>query len=160
MEIASGTVVVIDYTLTNDQGEVIDSSEGGTPLAYLQGAGQIIPGLEQALEGKAAGDAVSTSIEPEDGYGERDESLVVVLPRDRFRGVDDIEIGMQFQATTTQGPRLMTVQKVEGENVTVDGNHPLAGEALNFDVKIREVREATDEEKAHGHVHGPGGHHH
>lgn len=160
MQIAEGTVVSIDYTLKNKHGEVLDSSAGNEPLAFIQGAGQIIPGLEKALEGKAEGDKLQTKIAPEAAYGARDDALIVTLPKDRFRGVEAIEAGMQFQASTPQGPRLMTVQKVEGEHVTVDGNHPLAGEELDFDVTVRGVREATEEEMSHGHVHGPGGHSH
>lgn len=160
MQIANDVVVSIEYTLTDDQGNVIDSSVGGEPLAYLHGAGNIIPGLEDALEGKAVGDSFKVSVTPAEGYGEKDEGLLQVVPRSMFRGVDDIEPGMQFHAQTDHGMQVITVAKVEGDNVTVDGNHPLAGQNLNFDVKVLEVRAATAEELEHGHVHGAGGHHH
>ncbi|MCX4189310.1 peptidylprolyl isomerase [Methylophaga sp. OBS3] len=160
MKVADNVVVVIDYTLTNNEGQVIDSSEGAGPLAYLHGAGNIIPGLEDALAGKEAGDSVKASIEPAQAYGERHEALKQEVPAELFSGVDKVEVGMQFQSETDQGPVLVTVTEVGAETITVDGNHPLAGVHLNFDVEIREVREATKEELEHGHVHGEGGHHH
>jgi FKBP-type peptidyl-prolyl cis-trans isomerase SlyD len=160
MKVADKTVVVIDYTLKDNDGTVIDSSEGAGPLAYLHGAGNIIPGLEEALLGKAAGDEVKASIEPAKAYGERHEELKQDVPRDLFSGVDDVQVGMQFQSETDQGPVLVTVVEVNDDSVTVDGNHPLAGVHLNFDVTIREVREPSQEELDHGHVHGEGGHHH
>ncbi|MES2917724.1 MAG: peptidylprolyl isomerase [Pseudomonadota bacterium] len=160
MQIANDVVVSIEYTLTDDQGNVIDSSVGGEPLAYLHGAGNIIPGLEDALEGKVVGDSFKVSVTPAEGYGEKDEGLLQVVPRSMFRGVDNIEPGMQFHAQTDHGMQVITVTNVEGDNVTVDGNHPLAGQNLNFDVKVLEVRVATAEELEHGHVHGAGGHHH
>lgn len=160
MKIAENSVVVIDYKLTDNDGEVIDSSEGAGPLAYLHGMGNIITGLEEALLGKEAGDEVKASIEPAKAYGERQEDMKQEVPRDLFSGIDNIELGMQFQSETEQGPVMVTVVAVEEEMVTVDGNHPLAGVHLNFDVTIREVREASEEELAHGHVHGEGGHQH
>jgi FKBP-type peptidyl-prolyl cis-trans isomerase SlyD len=160
MKVAENTVVVIDYTLKDNDGSVIDSSEGAGPLAYLHGAGNIIPGLEEALLGKEAGDEVQASIEPGKAYGERHEQLKQEVPRELFSGVDKVEVGMQFQSETEQGPVLVTVTDVKEETVTVDGNHPLAGVHLNFDVTIREVREASEEELEHGHVHGEGGHQH
>ena len=161
MLIAANKAVSIDYTLTNDAGEVIDSSAGGAPLAYLQGAGNIIVGLEKALEGKQVGDQVKVAIEPEDAYGEYSAELVTTLSRAMFEGVDELEVGMQFHASGPDGGmQIVTIRDVEGDDVIVDGNHPLAGQRLNFEVKIVEVREASDEEIAHGHVHGEGGHHH
>ncbi|MFW5450937.1 MAG: peptidylprolyl isomerase [Methylophagaceae bacterium] len=160
MKVTENAVVVIDYTLTDNDGEVIDSSEGAGPLAYLHGAGNIINGLEDALLGKEAGDEVKASIEPKDGYGERVEDMKQEVPRELFAGIDNIELGMQFQSETDQGPVMVTVVAMEEEMITVDGNHPLAGTHLNFDVTIREVREASKEELEHGHVHGEGGHHH
>jgi FKBP-type peptidyl-prolyl cis-trans isomerase SlyD len=129
-------------------------------LAYLHGAGNIIPGLENALEGKKAGDSLKVTIAPEDGYGEKSEGLIQVVPKDMFQGVETVEVGMQFHAQTDHGMQVITVAAVDGNNVTVDGNHPLAGQTLNFDVKIIEVRAASPEELDHGHVHGAGGHHH
>ncbi len=161
MLIAVNKAVSIDYTLTNDAGEVIDSSAGGAPLVYLHGAGNIIAGLENALEGKQAGDELSVAIEPEDGYGEYSVELVSTLGREMFEGVDQLEVGMQFHASGPDGSmQVVTVRDVDGDEVTVDGNHPLAGQRLNFQVKVVAVRDAAAEELAHGHIHGEGGHHH
>ena len=160
MNVAKDKVVSIDYTLTGPNGEVLDSSRGREPLPYLHGAGNIIPGLESALEGKAAGDQLVVDVPAEQAYGARDEKLVQPVPRDRFQGVADIKPGMQFQAQTPQGPRVVTVVGVDDTNVHIDANHPLAGVPLKFDVKVVGVRDASAEELTHGHVHGPGGHHH
>lgn len=160
MQIAKHTVVAIDYVLTDDDGEVIDSSEGREPLSYLHGGSGIIPGLERELEGKQAGDALQVAVTPEDGYGERNDALRQEIPRDQFDGVDDLELGMQFRVDADDGPMVITIVKLEDEVVTIDGNHPLAGVNLNFAVTVRAVREATEEEIAHGHAHGPGGHSH
>jgi FKBP-type peptidyl-prolyl cis-trans isomerase SlyD len=160
MQIAQDVVVSIHYTLTNDKGETLDSSAGGEPLAYLQGHGNLIPGLENALNGKQAGDKLTVQVSPAEGYGEYDKNLVQRVPRRSFRGIADVRVGMQFQMQAEQGPRAVTVTQVIGDMVTVDGNHELAGQTLNFDVEIVEVRTATQEELEHGHVHGPGGHHH
>ena len=157
MQIAQNSVVAFHYTLTNDAGEVLDSSEGRQPLTYLHGAGNIIPGLEKELEGHEAGEKLNVSVSPEEGYGEVQPQLVQEVPRDAFQGVESVEPGMQFQAQTQGGPLMVTVTQVEGDTVTVDGNHPLAGQKLNFDVEIAEVREASQEEIEHGHVHGEGG---
>jgi len=160
MLIAQDKVVLIHYTLKNDEGEVIDSSSGRDPLAYLHGQGNIIPGLEKALEGKQAGDKLSVRVEPSEGYGTRDARLIQEVPRQQF-GSANVQPGMQFHAQTAQGhTRVVTVTGIAGDMVTVDGNHPLAGENLNFDVEVTNVRDASEEELSHGHVHGPGGHHH
>ncbi len=153
MQIAKNAVVAIDYTLRDTDGEVLDASPEGQPLQYLHGAGNIIPGLEKALEGKSAGDDVDVSIAPEDAYGERDERLQQDVPKSMFEGVEKIEAGMRFQAQTQSGPQVVTVAAVTGDQVTVDANHPLAGQTLNFKVKVSDVREASDEELEHGHVH-------
>lgn len=160
MQIAAQSVVSIHYTLTNDQGEVLDSSSGGEPLTYLHGAHNIIPGLENALVGKRQGDQLDVSIAPVDAYGEFRDELVQQVPRSAFQGVDEIEPGMQFHAQGAQGPVLVTVTEVTADTVTVDGNHPLAGERLHFSVEITEVRPATEQELAHGHAHGAHGHDH
>jgi FKBP-type peptidyl-prolyl cis-trans isomerase SlyD len=160
MQITKDTVATIDYTLTDPKGQVIDSSRGRVPLAYLHGASNIIPGLESALEGKNAGDSVNVTVAPEQGYGPRDPNLVQPVPRTSFQGVPEIKKGMQFQAQTPGGARIVTVVDVDPQNVTVDANHPLAGMDLNFDVKVVEVRQATPEELSHGHAHGPEGHNH
>lgn len=157
MQIAQNSVVAFHYTLTNDAGEVLDSSEGRDPLTYLHGAGNIIPGLEKELEGRETGEKLNVAVTPEDGYGEVQPQLVQEVPRDAFQGVEAVEPGMQFQAQTQGGPLMVTVTQVEGDTVTVDGNHPLAGQKLNFDVEIADVREASQEEVEHGHVHGEGG---
>ncbi|NJD31346.1 MAG: peptidylprolyl isomerase [Gammaproteobacteria bacterium] len=161
MLIAQDKVVLIHYTLTNEEGQVLDSSSGGDPLAYIHGQGNIIPGLEKALEGRQAGDKLNVRVEPSEGYGVRDDSLIQQVPRRAFGGVKDVQPGMQFHAQSSQGQtRVVTVTRIQGDMVTVDGNHPLAGEVLTFDVEVTEVRDATGEELEHGHVHGPGGHHH
>jgi FKBP-type peptidyl-prolyl cis-trans isomerase SlyD len=161
MLIVANKAVSIDYTLTNDAGEVIDSSAGGAPLVYLHGAGNIIVGLEKALEGKRAGDELKVSIEPQDAYGEFSPELVAVLGREMFEGVDELEVGMQFHASGPDGSmQIVTIRDLDGDEVTVDGNHPLAGQRLTFEVKVVDVRDAHAEEIAHGHVHGEGGHHH
>ena len=160
MQISENTVVAFHYTLTNNAGETIDSSlQRGEPLSYLHGHGNIIPGLEKALLGKSSGDKLNVTVTPEEGYGERHDQLIQDVPASAFDGADgNLQPGMQFQAETEAGPRLFTITAVEGDQVTVDGNHPLAGETLTFDVEITDVREATEEEQSHGHAHGPEGH--
>lgn len=160
MQIANDKVVLIHYTLTDDEGKVLDSSEGQEPLAYLHGHGNIIPGLENALTGRSAGEKLSVTVAPIDGYGERDNDMVQSVPKSAFQGVDEILPGMQFQAQSPEGMQLVTVLDVDGDEVILDGNHPMAGLTLNFAVEITEVRDASREELEHGHVHGPGGHHH
>ena len=160
MQIENNLVVSFDYTLTDNEGQVIDTSDGREPLAYLHGKGGIIPGLERELAGKTVGDELQVSVAPADGYGERNESLKQDVPRAQFDGVEELEVGMQFRVDTEGGPMVINVMEIGDEIVTVDGNHPLAGIHLNFAVTIRDIREATSEELDHGHVHGPGGHHH
>lgn len=155
LPIADGTVVHIHYTLTNDAGEVLDSSQGMDPLAYLHGAGNIIPGLENALNGQQAGASLNVRIEPEDAYGPRHDELIQVVPRHLFE-VDDIQPGMAFR----DGDQVLVIAAVNDDDITVDGNHPLAGQVLHFAVEVVSVRTASDEEQSHGHVHGAGGHHH
>ncbi|GAB3045835.1 peptidylprolyl isomerase [Acinetobacter apis] len=157
--IANNLVVAFQYTLTNAEGETLDKSQG-EPLTYLHGAGNIIPGLEKALEGKVAGDKFKVTIPAAEGYGEYNPDLVQEVPAQMFQGVENIEAGMQFQAQTDDGVQIVTVKSVEGETVLVDANFPLAGQDLTFDVEITEVREASQEELDHGHVHGAGGHQH
>jgi FKBP-type peptidyl-prolyl cis-trans isomerase SlyD len=158
LTIKENSAVSFHYTLTDDDGQTLDSSAGKDPLAYLHGAGNIIPGLESALEGKAVGDAMVVAVTAAEGYGEVQQELIQEVPRDAFQGVDSIEVGMQFEAQTGQGGNVpVTVTAVTDEVVTVDGNHPLAGKNLNFDVSIEDVREATEEELEQGHVNGAGG---
>lgn len=160
MQIGKNKVVTLNYVLKNDAGEILDQSQDGSFL-YLHGASNIIPGLEQALENKSVGDSFNVNIAAADAYGERDDSMVQVVPRDMFEADAPVEAGMQFHAQTPEGHMItVTVTSVEGDEITVDGNHPLAGEALNFDVSVVDIRDASEEELDHGHVHGPGGHHH
>jgi FKBP-type peptidyl-prolyl cis-trans isomerase SlyD len=160
MQIKRNTVVTIDYTLHDNDGSLIESSEGRDPYSYIHGIGATIPGLEAALEGKGTGEELTVSLPPDQAYGERDEELVQVVPRERFKFGGDLAAGMQFHASTDTGTRVVTVTRIDGEEVTVDGNHPLAGSTLTFAVTVREVREASAEELEHGHVHGAGAHGH
>ncbi|HMF44018.1 MAG TPA: peptidylprolyl isomerase [Polyangia bacterium] len=158
MEVGADKAVTIHYTLRDDAGEVLDSSEGREGLTYLHGAGNIVPGLEKALDGKQVGDELKVKIAPADGYGERDEENIRKVPRRRLPE-GKIAPGMRLRLQTDHGPMIVAVTAVEGDYVTIDGNHPLAGMTLHFEVKVVEVRDATAEERTHGHVHGPGGHH-
>lgn len=160
MPIAQDDVVTIHYTLRDDADEVIDSSADGEPLAYLHGHGNIIPGLERELAGKNAGDRLKVRVPAADGYGEYDRALVQQVPRRTLKGIANLKVGMRLQAGTQHGQRPVTVTRIAGDMVTLDGNHPLAGRNLQFEVEITAVRAATAEELAHGHVHGHGGHHH
>lgn len=152
MEIAAARVASIHYTLTDTDGRVLDKSPDTQPLRYFHGAGNIIPGLEKALDGKQAGDSLKVEVRPEEAYGVRNDALVKVLPREAFQGVDKVEAGMQFRAQGEGGPLLLTVIDVGDAGVTVDGNHPLAGQTLHFDVQVAEVREASEQEKQAGRV--------
>jgi len=156
MQIAKHKVASIHYTLTDNDGKVLDSSSGREPLHYIQGIGNLIPGMEEGLEGKKQGDKVNLKVSPEKGYGVKSDELIQKVPRSAF-GDQKIEKGMQFQ--TNQGG-VVTVTNVGLSEITVDANHPLAGVELNFAVEVLSIREATEDELAHGHVHGPGGHHH
>ena len=154
MQIADKMVVSIHYTLTNNEGDVIDSSVDDAPLSYLHGAGNIVPGLETALLGKSVGESLQVTVQPEDAYGERHDEMVQIVPREMFQGVEEIQPGMQFQAEAPDGGvQMIIVADVADNEITVDANHPLAGEVLNFDVSIEAVREPTPEELDHGHVH-------
>ncbi len=160
MQIENKRVISLTYTLKDNDDNVIDQSNDGS-FCYLHGASNIIPGLENALAGKAAGDELSVSIPPEEGYGVRDDERIQDVPRNMFPPEQEIEAGMQFNAQSPEGQSIVVVvAKVEEDTVTVDGNHPLAGVQLNFDVKVMEIRDATAEELEHGHVHGPHGHAH
>lgn len=161
MTIKHNSAVSFHYTLTDDGGQQLDSSAGGEPLAYLHGAGNIVPGLENALEGKNIGDSMTVAVSAAEGYGESQPELIQEVPRESFQGVDDIQVGMQFEAQTGNGQSVpVTVTAVTEAFVTVNGNHPLAGKNLNFDVSITDVRDPTQEELDHGHIHGPDGHNH
>ena len=160
MTVTRDSIVTIHYTLRDDAGTIIDSSTSGEPLAYLHGHGNLVPGLERELAGKNAGAKLSVKLAAADGYGEYDKQLVQRVPLRSLRGISDLKVGMRLQAQTQQGPRAVTVTHIAGDMVTLDGNHPLAGKNLNFEIEITAVRAATQEELSHGHVHGAGGHHH
>lgn len=160
MNITKDVVASIDYTLTNDNGEVLDSSSGREPLAYLHGRGNLIPGLESELEDKAIGDKLVAVIPPDRAYGVRTDELLQDFQLDQFQNKDEVQVGVQFQVKYGEDHHIATVTKVENNMVSVDMNHPLADMTLHFDVEVMEVRDATAEELEHGHVHGPGGHQH
>jgi len=155
--IAANKAVDIHYTLTNGAGEELDSSRNQTPLPYIHGTEALVPGLEKELEGKAVGDKIVCSVAPAEGYGEINPELTQTVARDLFQFDGDIEIGMRFEAEAEHGIELVTVIGLDETNITIDANHPLAGETLNFDVEIMAIRDATSEELEHGHVHGAGG---
>ena len=159
MKVCDDKVVTIHYTLKDADGELLDSSTPEDPMAYLHGQGNIIEGLETALVGKQVGEKLSVSVEPSEAYGEFDESMIQKVPVSAFEGVESVEPGMQFHADTADGPRVVTVKQVKDENVTVDANHPLAGIHLHFEVEITDIRNATEDELQHGHIHGPGCNH-
>ena len=156
MQISKHKVASIHYTLKDQEGQIIDTSSGKEPLVFIQGIGNLIPGMEDGLEGKKLGDKFNIKVSPEKGYGVKSDDLIQKVPRSAF-GDQHIEKGMQFQ---TNHGNVVTVTNVGLSEITVDGNHPLAGVELHFDVEVMSVREATAEELEHGHVHGPGGHHH
>ena len=153
MEVAQDRVVTIAYTLKDDEGNVLDSSENHGDLAYIHGHQNIVEGLEDALEGKDVGDTVTTTVEPEKGYGDRHDQLMFTVPRSNMPD-GDLEVGMQFAAQDKEGnQQVVTLIDIGDEEVKLDANHPLAGQTLHFDVTVNDVREASDEEVEHGHVH-------
>ncbi len=160
MQIAERTVAMFHYTLKNANGEILDSSDGAEPLPYLHGAGNIVPGLEAQMLGKSAGDKFQAIVPPALGYGEHDQSKIQQIPKSVFPAGQPVEVGMQFGAQTPQGPLAITIAAIEGDMITIDGNHPLAGVTLHFDIEVVDVRDATLEENLHGHAHGTGEHHH
>jgi FKBP-type peptidyl-prolyl cis-trans isomerase SlyD len=160
MIVANEKVISIHYTLKNDEGVTLDTSDGQAPLAFIQGKGNIIPGLEKALDGKKVGDKVNAVIPPDEAYGAKNAELVQKVPISNFQDAEQVKAGVQFQIQLPQGAQIATVVSVEKEEVTIDMNHPLADVTLHFDVEIAEIRDATAEELEHGHVHGPEGHEH
>lgn len=159
--ISDGKVVDLLYALKNDSGEVLDRADSEAPFTYLHGGQQIVPGLESALTGLKVGDKKNVTVEPADGYGELNPELRLTVGRSQFPGKMEVEPGMQFEAQTPDGHGVVfTVESIEGDKIKIDGNHPLAGQRLHFDVEVLSMRDATDEEKEHGHAHGPDGHHH
>ncbi|MCB0394471.1 MAG: peptidylprolyl isomerase [Bdellovibrionales bacterium] len=159
MTVTADHVVEFEYTLKNDKGEVIESSVGGPGVFYLHGHGGIIPGLESEMSGMSVGANKSVAVEPAQAYGEYDSALVRKVKKEELKGIPHLEVGLQLEGSDGENFQVFTVTSIEDENVTLDGNHPLAGQKLHFEVKILNVRAATAEELAHGHVHGPDGHH-
>ena len=159
MQIAPQAVVTIHYTLTDELGVTLDASTPDQPLVYLHGAGNLIAGLERELLGRRAGDRFAATIAPEEAYGERVADMIQQVPRDLFGEDQEVEVGMRFSGNTPQGPITVVVAAIDGDQVTLDGNHPMAGKTLHFDVTVAAVRPATAQELLHGHVHGPGCHH-
>lgn len=161
MNVGANTVVSFDYVLCDSDGRELDSSRETGPLAYLHGAGGIIPGLADAMTGRASGERFSVVVQPEQAYGLSDPKMIAALPRERFSGTDTIAVGMQFHAQTTEGhARVVRVVAVDDRTVTIDANHPLAGQSLSFDITVVDVREATASEIEHGHPHGQHCEHH
>ena len=160
MQIKENSVVNIHYTLTNDAGEVLDSSSGKEPLMYMHGHNNLIPGLEDQLAGKKAGDKFNADVEAEDAYGLHHEEAIQQIPLSALANIPNLEVGMQLQASTDQGPVAVRVAEINDEHVVLDGNHPLAGQRLHFAVEVMSVRDATPSELEHGHAHGGDGHHH
>lgn len=159
--IGANKVVSFHYTLKDSKGKQLESSVGADPMMYLHGAENIVPGLERQMEGKAVGAKFDAKIAPEDGYGVRDERAAQSVPRNSFPADIDIEVGAQFTAEAPDGSIMpVWVTGVDKDNVQIDRNHPLAGETLNFNIEVVAIRDASKEEVAHGHPHGPGGHHH
>jgi FKBP-type peptidyl-prolyl cis-trans isomerase SlyD len=160
--VEDGVVVGIYYTLKDDRGQVIDTNrKGGSPLKYLQGAGNLVPGLERALQGAKKGDTIKVDVAPEEGYGQPKPELLEEVPREAFPADAPVAPGAVFNGRHPNGHSFQVrIAKVEGDKVTVDRNHPLAGKTLHFEVTVDKLRESTEEERAHGHVHGDGGHHH
>jgi FKBP-type peptidyl-prolyl cis-trans isomerase SlyD len=159
--ISDGKVVNLLYSLKNDAGDVLDRADNDAPFTYLHGAQQIVPGLESALVGLKVGDKKNVKVEAADGYGELNPDLKMTVSRSQFPSKVEIEQGMQFEAHTPDGHGVVfTVESIEGDKIKIDGNHPLAGQRLHFDVEVLSMRDATEDEKQHGHAHGPDGHHH
>ena len=156
MQIARNRVVTLDFKMFSEENEVLESSQEEGPLVYMHGIGELPEGLEEELDGKQAGDAVDVTLAPEDAYGEYDASLVQAVPREQFEELDDIKVGMRFEAETDEGPRVVHVIALEDDKVIVDGNEPYAGRTVRFEVKVLGVRQASEDEIDHGHVHGPG----
>jgi FKBP-type peptidyl-prolyl cis-trans isomerase SlyD len=160
MKITKNTVISLAYTLKNDTGEILDTSTGREPLVYLHGVGALIPGLESAIEGLTVGDSKSVIIQPEDAYGKRSDNLIHKVSKGGFQGEEEMTVGMQVQLEMEEGPMVAAITNIEGDEVTLDLNHPLADEVLHFEIAVENIRMATEEEVQHGHVHGEGGHHH
>ncbi len=155
--ISQHKAVEIHYTLSNEKGEIIDTSKDQDPLPYIHGTGALVIGLEQELEGKTVGETIKVTVAPANGYGERSDELIQRVERGLFQFDGDIEVGMRFEAEAEHGAELVTVVAVDEKTITIDANHPLAGETLCFDVEVMMIRDANEEEVAHGHVHDDSG---
>ncbi len=161
MQIVKDTVVTLDFTLKDDSGSILDTTEGDQPLVYIHGSNNLIPGLERELEGKSSGDSFEITIPPTEGYGERDEKKVISVSKDMFPSDQPVSAGTSYESEDNEGnPITIKVVEVNDKEVKVDANHPLAGVNLHFAVAVKDIRDATSDELAHGHVHGPGGHEH
>tara|TARA_B100001079_G_scaffold269598_1_gene282143 strand:- start:18 stop:500 length:483 start_codon:yes stop_codon:yes gene_type:complete len=154
MTVKKDKVVEMHYTLKNDANEVIDSSQGKEPMPFLQGHGNIIPGLESALEGMKVGESCDISVKPEDAYGVHRPEAIQEIPMEALKGIEDLQVGMELQSQDEQGNQfIVRVEEIKEETVLINANHPLAGETLHFNVSIENVREASEDELKHGHVH-------
>jgi len=160
LKIEKEKVVVLKLVLKDEKNQILEATDDKHPLAYIHGSGEMVPGIEKALDNKKVGSKVSKTIGPKEGYGDYREEWVQTAPLENFDDPIRVKVGVQFQAKTDNGVRIATVTKIEDKSVTIDMNHPYAGKSLSFDAEVLEVREATKEEKEHGHVHGLGGHHH
>lgn len=158
MTITKNAVVTIDYAVKDAEGELLESSED-EDLTFIHGMGVLVPGLENAMEGKESGFELKTTLGPEEAFGTRDEELVLEVSKDDFENPDDVKVGLAFQAEIGEDIRFCTVIKMDGDSVVIDANHPFADKTLQFEIKVKDVREASKEELEHGHVHGPEGHH-
>jgi FKBP-type peptidyl-prolyl cis-trans isomerase SlyD len=156
--IVANKVVSIHYTLTSDAGEILDSSIERAPLEFIQGMGNIIPGLERELDGKKSGEKFNVRLNPENGYGLVNSDMIQTVPMEHFKNIKDLQVGMRFQFNTATGATtILRAIEITPDNVILDGNHPLAGQHLNFAVEVLSVRAATEEELQHGHLHGGAG---
>lgn len=155
MKIADNSVVTINYTLKDSEGNILDTTEGKGPLSYIHGVGYLIPGVEKKLDGKKTGENISFIVEPEEGYGVRDDTLIQNIPIDQFEDPNELDVGMEFEAQTEYGLIIVTIIGLEDDQVIVDGNHPLSGKTLNFDIEIISVREASVEELDEGEIKEP-----
>lgn len=153
-------VIGFHYTLTDKDGNQVDSSQGHAPLLFLEDSGQIIPGLEKEIIDLNVGDKKKVEVKANEAYGDIVQELVITVQKNQFPEGAVLNVGDQFQVNNDPGAPIFTIKEIKDEEVTIDGNHPMAGKDLFFDIEITEKRNATDEEMAHGHAHGVGGHHH
>ncbi len=161
MAIEQNKVVTMNFTLKDDEGNVLDSTEKGGPFSYISGTNMVLPKLEEALSGMLIGSKKNLKLEAKDGYGNYNDDAIQVVGKENFPEDIVLEVGMEYMANSPDGVKMpFTISNVDGEEITIDFNHPLAGKNLNFDIELLNVRDATAEELSHGHVHGADGHHH